>query len=279
MADHGYESNDDYSFRIKSLLNQDTPYIQCINVVGRSNRRNTAFANALVQALNFKHKQYYDFTEKHPESPLFSPPETPDDNGQVEAPLNPFDRTVAEACALSEGQSTALILDQMHHADFRHHIRLFDFLRCSEWNYPLGQAIANPDYLLLILLSDDPLYHSLQKLSYRIWAEPSGDELILYKPADFSLPNSAAALFEALSLLFKKLSVTPTQSEFKHILNDLENHIYNIKDLQHSLFGWVERIEIKSLELPEVREVLEQIIDANFRYLEIESGEVIELST
>ena len=279
MADFGYESNDDYEFRIRSFIDRNNSYIYCLNVVGNSERRNTAFANALVQALNFKNIQYFDFTEQHPLQPGIAPPDIANEDGQKEIPLTPFDRTLAESCALSEGASTALIIDQLHHADFRHHIQLYDFIRSSEWDYPLGSAIANKSYLVLLLLSDEPLYHSLQKISYRVLAEPCDDELILYKPADFDLPHSAAPIFEALTLLFRKLSVTPTSSEFHQILTDLKCHIRHINDLKHSIFGWVERIDLKQLDDSEVHETLEHVIDANTRFLEFQGGENIELSS
>ncbi|MFZ0790821.1 MAG: hypothetical protein WAM94_14520, partial [Chromatiaceae bacterium] len=66
LAQHGFESNDDYEFQVRCLLESPIRTLRALNITGDGERRKTAFATALARALEFPHCLYHDFTEKHP---------------------------------------------------------------------------------------------------------------------------------------------------------------------------------------------------------------------
>ncbi|HYN76184.1 MAG TPA: hypothetical protein VES73_00125, partial [Lamprocystis sp. (in: g-proteobacteria)] len=163
MAQHGFESNDDYEFQVRCLLEGPTRTLRTLNIDGDGERRKSAFATALARALEFPHCLYLDFTENHPVQPDVILPPTQDELGREEPPIEPLDQTVSEACAQSEGEPTVLILDQLQAADFREHIRIHRLIADCFWDVRGGRYYANPRHLLLFLISESPLYHSLQK--------------------------------------------------------------------------------------------------------------------
>ena len=126
MAEFGFESNDCYEYHVRCLLNSEVRGLRCLNIEGDSDRRMTAFANALSYALEYPNILYYDFTEKIDVPVLV---EAQEDRGGIEAPIAPLDRVVSEACAFSEGEETILILDQLQAADFKDHIRIYQFVK------------------------------------------------------------------------------------------------------------------------------------------------------
>ena len=70
---------------------------------------------------------YYDFTQKAEiEGKVVIPP-SKDEQGITEQAVNNFDHIMSEACAFSEGDKTIVILDQLHTADFKDHIRIYHF--------------------------------------------------------------------------------------------------------------------------------------------------------
>ena len=123
MARHGFESNDDYEYRVRCLLTYATQGLRCLSVEGDSKRRKTAFANALGQALDWPHLLYHDFTQTEDLPGRVKVPDLEDQEGKSPAQLSAFDRIVSEACAFSEAEPTILIVDQLQAADFREHIR------------------------------------------------------------------------------------------------------------------------------------------------------------
>jgi hypothetical protein len=104
MAEHGFESNDDYEFQVRCLLESPARGLRTLNIEGDSERRKTAFANALARALDFPRCLYHDFTELHPPQPDLILPPSRDELGRAEPPIEPLDQTVSEACAQSEGE-------------------------------------------------------------------------------------------------------------------------------------------------------------------------------
>lgn len=173
LAEFGFESNDDYDYALRCLFEAQLPHLRCLNIVGSSGRRKTALANALGHALDYPHILYHDFTDAEPPPPPIVLGEDATTSGALEAPLTAFERSISEACAYSEGARTLLILDQLQAADFHDHIRLYHFVQNLEWISPHGAAVANPQHLLLMLISEEPLYHSLAKVSFRIHADAS----------------------------------------------------------------------------------------------------------
>ena len=63
LARYGFESNDDYEFQVRCLLESPTRALRTLNIEGDSGRRKSAFATALGRALEFPHLLYLDFTE------------------------------------------------------------------------------------------------------------------------------------------------------------------------------------------------------------------------
>ena len=54
-------------------------------------------------------------------------------------------------------------------ADFREHLRLYRFLVERQWVYGEAEFTANPQNLFVLLISEEGLYHSLQKVSFSAW--------------------------------------------------------------------------------------------------------------
>jgi len=244
LAEAGFESNDDYEFQIRSLMGVDLAHLRCLHVAGDSGRRKTAFANALAQALTFPRVVYHDFSVPEVAGPTVIVTRLDDDEaGQaVEPNLGAFDRAVIEAAAFSEAERTILILDQLQAADFRDQVRLFEFIRKHEWSVASGMSRANVRNLLVVLMSNDVLYHSLARVSYRIWAD-AGSGAFAYRPEDFRMGQDARELFAAFGQLFTELGSTPTVSEFEKILTDALRHVRTSEQLRHCIFGWMEQLD------------------------------------
>lgn len=263
MAQHGFESNDDYSFQVHCFLQSPTKQVRALNVDGDSERRKTAFANALAQALEFKNILYHDFTQTKPVLPDVILPPSRDEMGREEPPIDPLDQIVSEACAESEGERTVLILDQLQAADFREHLRINSLICNGSWAFRDARYYANRRHLYLFLISEEPLYHALQKASFRLWVNRVCERRIDYEPADFGLGPEAKPLFQALTRLFRALDSGPTPSEFRKILVDIQLRVRTSDHLRHSLFGWAEDVDRRRLYddalLPALGAVVDEI--------------------
>ena len=245
LAAHGFESNDDYDFALRCLFESEHAAVRVLHVDGRAGRRKTAFANALAHALEYPHILYHDFLREEPAPP--PPVLSPDDeSGAPELPVPAFDRIVTEACAFSEGERTILVLDQLQAAPFSDQLRLYHFASTREWSGPTGTVSANPRHLLLVLLSEEPLYHSLAKASFRIWTD-IGRAFLDYRPEDYGLARDALPLFHALAALFEALQASPTPSEYGRLLSDLLARVRSEDQLRQSIFGWTEGIDHERL--------------------------------
>ena len=268
MAEFGFESNEDYEFQIRALFAAKLVHLRCLAVCGESGRRKTAFANALGQALEYPHLVYHDFS-----LPEVAPPQvivvSADEQEQpqaADAPLSRFERCVVEACAFSEAARTALILDQLQVADFRDQMRLNAFVRSGEWSLGNAAVRANPKNMFLVLISEQPLYHSLARVSFRVWTDARGAAFTM-RPQDAGLGNDASALFDALAALFERLGGSPTPSEFARILDNLIHHVRTEEQLRHALFGWTEHIDRGALSAPAVAPLLRAVVDALSEWL------------
>lgn len=274
MAQHGFESNDDYEFQVRCLLESPTRTLRTLNVEGDSERRKTAFANALARALELPCILYYDFAEQNPPPPEVILPPSRDEMGREEPPIQPLDQIVSEACARSEGEPSVLILDQLQVADFREHIRIHRLISDGFWEVRGGRYFANPRHLLLFLISEEPLYHSLQKQSFRVWVNRVSERQIDYDPADFGLEPEARPLFDAMATLFRALGTAPTRSELEHILRDLQLHVRTVEQLRLCLYGRAEGIDRGALANAAMTEHLTAAVDAAHALL---TSEHIEL--
>lgn len=268
MAEFGFESNEDYEFQVRALFAARIDHLRCLAVCGESGRRKTAFANALAQALEYPHVVYHDFSL--PEAPgpqvIVVSAEEQENPQPADAPLSRFERAVVEACAFSEAARTVLVLDQLQAADFRDQMRLNGFVRTHEWAMSTAAVRANPRHLLLVLISEQPLYHSLARVSYRVWTDARGSPFTL-RPQDVGLGTDASALFEALAALFDALGGAPTPSEFARILDDLLHQVRTEDQLRHSLFGWTEHIDRAALAAPAIAPLLRRVVDALSEWL------------
>lgn len=260
LAEHGFESNDDYEFQIRSLLNAGIDHLRCLQICGDSGRRKTALASALAQALAFPRMLYFDFTQPEPPPEPATISAEEDAISSNEPAIGLFERCVLEACAFSEAERCILILDQLQAALFHDQIKLFEWVRTGQWQAASGTVRAHSPNLLVVLISEQPIYHSLAHLSYRIWADASSGRFD-YRPDEFGLDHSASNLFMALAELFLSLSTTPTHSELRHIIDDALHHVRTSEQLRHCIFGWMERIDREQLNAPSMSAALQQVVD------------------
>lgn len=275
LAEHGFESNDDYEFQVRSLFQARIDHLRCLQIAGESGRRKTALGSALANALAYPRILYLDFSL--PEPPPAPVHVTPGEDAisSNEPALSPFERVVLEACAFSEAERCVLILDQLQAADFREQLRLFQFVQSCEWNTASAAVRANPRHLLLVLISEQAIYHSLAHLSYRIWADASGGRFD-YRAEDYGLGQDARALFAAFAGLFDAIAANPTPSEFRRILDDTLANARTVEQLRHSIFGWMERIDREQLFSPMLTPAVDACVHAINQYIGIDE---IELGT
>ncbi len=267
MAEYGFESNDDYEYALRCLLRGRHPGIRCLNVEGAPGRRKTAFATALARALEFPRVLYFDHSQQHPPPPDLILPPSRDEQGREEPPIDPFDQVMSEACAFSEGEDCILILDQLQSADFREHIRLCRFLQEARWAFRQAEYFANPRHLVVFLISEEPLYHSLQRLAFRVWVERVSRRPVHFPPQVLGLPPEAAPLLSALEDLFEHLDTGPTATEMGLLMDDIHRFTRNTDDLRRSLYGRIEGLDWALLQDPANEPLVTGVMEALRGYL------------
>jgi hypothetical protein len=243
LAEHGFVSDEDYDYPVQCLLSAPGEHLRCLNVEGDSGRRRSAFAYALGHALGHAHVLYHEFTDPPPEPPVRMDPAEPGENAPGEPPADALDRIMAEACALSEGDSTFLILDQLHQARFQTHLRLAEFIRDGVWRYGELALKAHRRNLLVALISDEPVYHSLRQMAFSVWlgrSDPSRQDIT---PGLLGLADNARAMLEALRTVFRSLDVHPTAEEYRRVVHDLHVNVNTPLELRQSIYGWVEGVD------------------------------------
>lgn len=268
LAEFGFESNEDYDFAVRTLLESENNSVRAAELVGSVARRKTAFANALGLALAYPQRLYHDFSrQQNPEpTPIRDDDDENIDTGDRRAalPLNAFERIVAEACAFSESTRTLLILDQLQACDFADQLRLFQFIQSGTWSDRGGTVIAHRRNLLVLLISNDALYHSLQKCSFRIYTDAS-DGVFDFKPEDFGLGANTQPLIDAFATLFDALHCQPTRGEFERILRDCEARVRTAEQLRICIFGRVENLDRATLyddaQLPLINRLLHELTE------------------
>lgn len=265
LAEYGFESNDDFDFVLRCLFEGSGPQVRLLNPVGTSGRRKTAFANALAHALEYPHVLFHDFSGPEPTPAALAPgvsdeAHTQDANAAelpAEAPLKLFERRIVEACAFSEAARTVLILDQLQSAPFADQIALSRFAATGDWSD--GRARAHRRNLLLILISEQPLYHSLARLAVRVWTDRRSAAFD-YAPGEFGWPLTAQALFGALGALCTHLGHAPTHSETRRVLADLEQRVRTVEHLRLSFFAHVESLDRDHLYAPDIEPALAAVV-------------------
>lgn len=271
LADYGFESNDDYDFPLRCLFEAELAHLRVLHVDGQAGRRKTAFANALAQALAYPHVLYHDFSRPPPPQP--ATPLVAEDGSQLEPGLTPFERVVTEACAYSEADRTILILDQLQAADFTDQVRLYQLASRFEWTAGSATVLAHPRNLLMVLITEERLYHSLARLAYRVWTDAER-AFLDYRPEDYGLGADALPMFEALVALFEALAASPTPTEFGRLLADVLLRVRTEDQLRHALFGWSESLDRARLQAPELHPLFRNAVDAISRYVGLDHIEM-----
>ena len=256
MAENGFESNESYDYIVRCLHSMPGTALRCLNIEGETGRRKTAFANALAHSLEAAQIFYHDFTQhEEPKPVIHIKPEDESESTEV-PPIKALDRVLSDACAFSEGEKTILILDQLHAADFKEHIRIYKFLISHEWTYAGATFFAVRKNLLLFLISEEPLYHSLQKNSFKVWVNSVTSQKLPYQAADFQLNANAEQMMNALESIFTSLKVMPTYSEYKKIIYDIQSNIHTKDDLCASIYGWTEGLTRAQLYSDEIQKLI-----------------------
>jgi hypothetical protein len=259
LAENGFESNDDYDHALRCMFDQTVPHLRVLHVDGAAGRRKTAFAQALGPALGFAHTLYHDFSAVEPPQPPVTVVLDDGSPGPAEAPLPSFERAMTEACAYSESVPTLLILDQLQAAHFNDQRRLYDLAMTREWTNAAGTVQANGRNFLLALISEQPLYHSLAKCSFRVWTDAQR-AFLDYRPTDYGLGAEATPLFAALIALCEALPCAPTPTEFGLLLQDLLQRSRSEEQIRQSVFGRVESVERERLYVPEATAPLRAVM-------------------
>jgi hypothetical protein len=259
LAAHGFASNADYRYPVHCALSAPVEQLRCIIVEGEAGRRKTAFANALAHSLDYDHVLYHEFTTR-PETrtPVRIAPPPEEEEGMGEPPVDELDRIVSEACARSEGEPTVLILDQLQLAEFREHLRITEFIGSHHWSYADVTLKANPASLLIMLISEEVLYHSLQQLSFKLWVDSGSAPSGRLEPTMLGLAEEAREMLEALEAICDTLNVHPTLTEYRRLIHDIHAHVGGIEDLRTSIYGWIEGVDRRHLMSDYVQRVLDR---------------------
>jgi hypothetical protein len=277
LAEFGFESNDDYDFAVRCWLeidaNSTRSNVRAAELVGSVLRRKTAFAHALGHALEVPHRLYLDFSNQRKESealPALSQEEAIDTGDKRAAqPLSALERVITEACAFSESARTLLILDQLHLCEFAEQLRIFQFLQTASWQDRAGEVRAHRRNMLVILISAEPLYHSLQRCCFRIFTDAASG-LLDFRPEDFGLGAHTLPLIEHCLALFGALHCEPTRGEFEQLLRDLEMRVRTLEQLRVCLFGRIENLARERLQEPAITPFLDAVLQALTQLLGVE---------
>ncbi len=277
MAEHGFESNESYDYIVKCLQSLPGPTVPCLNIEGSAGRRKTAFASALAKAIDAEHVLYHDFTQSEEPVATATVQIDKDEDSKEEPPIGLFDRILSDACAFSEADKTVLIIDQLQAADFKEHIRIYRFLIEHEWRYRDAVFYANRKNLIVFLISEDTLYHSLQKHSFKLWLHSASQKDHGYTANDFMLEQDAEPLIDALNQLFSHINAFPTFSEYQKIIHDIQHNIHTSEDLRASIYGWTESIDRETLYSEQADEHFKDIMHVVEAFIGV--TEEVELSS
>ena len=275
LSQHGFTSGESYDHAVRCFLTNPTEHIRCLNVDGGCGRRRTAFANALAYALEATQVLYYEFGKDKPVPQIIRIQEGEE---IIEEPaVDAFDRVLTEACAQSEAEQTVLVLDQLHKTQFLNHLRLHEFIQTGIWRYSNVQFQANLRNLKVFLISDEPLYHSLQGSSFRIWVSDTNAAKLSVSATDIGMDEQHCGWLAPLQKLFQFLGISPTIEEYRRLAFDIDQQVRNQHQLKVSLFGWLESIQQEQLQGDDVQPYLDDILLAIQQGLDVQ--EEIEISS
>lgn len=274
MEQYGFVSHKDYEYALRCINNSSATHIKTLNIEGEAGRRKTAFANALAQALEYKHICYYEF-EPEQKTPIVI--QFDGDEKIIDAePMHGFEKTIIEACALSEAETTILILDQLHLTAFKDHINLHRFITSKTWNSYGNEYLANSANLLIMLISETEIYHALQQSSFKIWVDSLHQPGRAPQHSELGLDYSAQQWISAVSDILSALSLNPTLNTYQKIAYDIEHHVRSAEQLRISLYGWVEGISYPALFTDEMNDLFLQAQTCIENYIGIDDS--IEIS-
>ncbi|VAW68622.1 hypothetical protein MNBD_GAMMA09-2044 [hydrothermal vent metagenome] len=260
LLNHGFTSTENYDHGVRCFLSYPTEQVRSLHVDGDSGRRRSAFALALANVLGASQVLYYEFG-KDKKTPQVIRVQEGEDIAE-EPPVGELDRILTEACAQSEAESTVLILDQLHKTRFLNHIRLHEFIQSGVWSYSDVQFQANYHNLKVFLISDEPLYHSLQNQSFRIWVSRTSQSVGEITAVELGLDEKSAGWLPEMQALFNKMQIWPTLEEYKRLAFDIDSHVLDRTQLKVSIYGWVESIDRSVLESEEIQSCLNDVLEA-----------------
>ncbi|MDQ1362171.1 MAG: hypothetical protein QG652_31 [Pseudomonadota bacterium] len=272
LAEYGFDSPENHDYAVQRFLTNPVSHVRCLNIEGDAGRRRTAFAHALAQALETCHVLYFEFDAELPKPSVVRVREGED--LPPEPPTSAFDRIMTEACALSEAETTVLILDQMHKSPFREHIRLYEFIKSNVWAYSDVRFYANVSNLQIYMISAEPVYHSLQQHSFRIRVGMSSAGCGFPSATEAGLDESYGIWLEPLNKLLEQLGVSPSLQQYRRLVFDVANYARSREQLRVSVYGWIENIDYNRLmahvQLPYLDAVLEALVSSMDVHEEIE---------
>lgn len=274
MEQNGFISHKDYEYALSCLNNSAIDHIKTLNIEGEAGRRKTAFANALGHALDYKHILYFEFGQENNSTIIIQYDEA---NQSVDTdPMQEFEKVIIETCALSEAETTVLILDQLHLATFKEHMSLYSFITSKTWTSGDNSYIANPNNLIMMMISEAEIYHALQQCSFKIWVDSLHQAGKAPAHYELDLDESASVWIDAVAEIFKLLKLNPTLNAYQKIAYDIEHHVRSADQLRISIYGWVEGVNYPQLFSEEMETLFLNAQLAIEDYIGIEDA--IELS-
>jgi len=274
MEQYGFISHKDYEYALSCLNNPAIDHIKTLNIEGEAGRRKTAFANALGHALEYQHILYFEFGLEN-KAPIVI--QFDEDNQSVDTdPMQEFEKTIIETCALSEAETTVLILDQLHLATFKDHMSLYSFITSKTWSSGDNKYVANTSNLIIMMISEADIYHALQQCSFKVWVDSLHQPGKAPTTQELELEQSAESWILAISEIFSHLNINPTLNTYQKISYDIEQHVRSADQLRISLYGWVEGISYPQLFTEEMDKLFLAAQTAIEDYIGIEDS--IELS-
>lgn len=274
MEQYGFISHKDYEYALSCLNNPAIDHIKTLNIEGEAGRRKTAFANALGHALEYQHILYFEFGLEN-KAPIVI--QFDEDNQSVDTnPMQEFEKIIIETCALSEAETTVLILDQLHLATFKDHMNLYSFITSKTWNSGDNKYVANTSNLIIMMISETDIYHALQQCSFKVWVDSLHQPGKAPTTQELELDHSAEEWILAVSEIFTHLNISPTLNAYQKISYDIEQHVRSADQLRISLYGWVEGISYPQLFTEEMDALFLTAQTAIENYIGIEDS--IELS-
>lgn len=270
LAEHGFVSDQDFTYPLRCFFNASSNHLNCLHVDGLPGRHKTAFAYALAKALDYPDMIYHEAQSlSHVPLPKVKVNVNTDEDEEGEAPIPLLEQDISEACAKSEANPTVLILDQLHLIPFRDQLRLQAFLQSGQWNFQDTILCASESNLLVLLITEEPLFHALKQQSFSLWIDEDAPQA--FSADDLDLPEAADELLQHLATVFIALEVQPKKREYQNLIHDIHVHVNTPQELMTSIYGWIEGISRERLFDEAMRPHINQAFSTIRDYLNLES--------